>query len=62
MVILTGAVVQLCRKLCGSDLQLGVLLLPRLERPGDSSANDTTALGAVPQPHHGDICPGEVLV
>src|SRR4051812_19064382 len=39
-----------------------VLLLPRSERPGGSSADETTALGAAPQPPHGDICPGQVLV
>ena len=38
-----------------------VLLLPRSERPGGSSADETTALGAVPQPAHGDIRPGQVL-
>src|SRR3954463_7690231 len=40
----------------------GVLLLPRSERPGGSSADETTALGAAPQPPHDDICPGQVLV
>src|SRR5215218_9712819 len=40
----------------------GVLLLPRSERPGGSSADETTALGAAPQPPHDDIRPGQVLV
>jgi hypothetical protein len=40
----------------------GVLLLPRSERPGGSSADETTALGAAPQPPHDHIRPGQVLV
>jgi hypothetical protein len=40
----------------------GVLLLPRSERPGGSSADETKALGAARQPPHGDICPGQALV
>jgi hypothetical protein len=37
----------------------GVLLLPRSERPGGSSADEMTAQGVVPQPPHGDICSGQ---
>ena len=39
----------------------GVLLPPRSERPGGSFGDETTALSAVPQPPHGDICRGQVL-
>jgi hypothetical protein len=39
-----------------------VLLLPRSERPGAFSADEMTPLGAVPQPFHGGICAGQMLV
>src|SRR3954470_263029 len=39
----------------------GVFLLPRSKRPRGSAADETTALGAVPQPLHSDIRPGQEL-
>src|SRR3954454_227866 len=41
---------------------LGVLLLSRSERPAGLTAHETMALGVVPQPPHGDICPGQRVV
>jgi hypothetical protein len=62
-VILTGALDQpLQDPLSLEPADGGVLLLPRSERTGGSSADETTALGVVPQLPHGGIYPGQILV
>jgi hypothetical protein len=46
---------------CDSDLQVERSPPPQVERPSGSSANQTTALSAAPQPAHGDIRLGQGL-